>query len=320
MDENIIKIESLTIKDSDEAYLVNDISFELNGGECLGIVGESGSGKTLTAKAVLQCVPENLKVLCKENSFLGQDLEKLPLGERKKLLGANVGFVPQNTVEYLHPLIKIKDQICDGYLTHFSVSKKEAQKKAQELLLQVGISDVKRVMNSYAGELSGGMRQRVNIAMALMCDPKVIVADEPTTALDCVVQLQVIELFNKINKERHVAMIMISHDLNLIKKYCDRIVVMYAGQIVESGSSEKIFNKPNHPYTKALISVIPHINNCDRLSEIPGCVPDKGREIKECIFKNRCKFNNESCSGEVSTYKIDGCVVRCNRAKEKNAE
>ncbi len=191
--------------------------------------------------------------LCDTSAGFGEDLLNLPEKERRIFLGKKIGFVPQNTVAYLHPLIKIKNQLTDGYRIHFQTSKKAAQERAKTLLDRVGIRDVNRVMESYPAQISGGMRQRVNIAMALMCEPEVIIADEPTTALYCVVKQQVIELFHSINEQQHVAIIMISHDLNLIRRYCDKVAVMYAGQIVESGGSNEVFSQPQHLYTGAAV-------------------------------------------------------------------
>lgn len=318
MKETILDIQSLTVRVPGGNTLIQNVNLSLREEECVGIVGESGSGKTMTAKAALQLLPAGLEQNAQKLELLGQDLLKLPIRERRALLGTHVGFVPQNTVAYLHPLIKIKKQMTDGYLTYHSAPKIEVMERAEGLLEQVGIRDLGRVMDCYPGELSGGMRQRVNIAMALMCDPKFIIADEPTTALDCVVQRQVTELFHSINVRRHVAIIMISHDLNLIRHYCQRIVVMYAGQVVEAGESSEVFAAPEHPYTRALLSIVPRIdqNPSVRLTEIPGYVSEQRRDVERCLFLNRCAHCSDVCNGPVSNTERNGHFVRCTRAWE----
>jgi len=299
MNDAVLEIEGLTVRSAEGDALVKNVGLCLKRQECLGIAGESGSGKTITAKAILHLLPQDLTASVTHLRVLGEDLLNLPEKERRIFLGKKIGFVPQNTVAYLHPLIKIKNQLTDGYHIHFQTSKKAAQERAKTLLDRVGIRDVNRVMESYPAQISGGMRQRVNIAMALMCEPQVIIADEPTTALDCVVKQQVIELFHSINEQQHVAIIMISHDLNLIRRYCDKVAVMYAGQIVESGGSNEVFSQPQHPYTQALLSVIPRLDQDRnvRLNEIPGYVPEHGRDTSHCLFQPRCSACRQEGGG-----------------------
>ena len=207
MNDAVLEIEGLTVRSAEGDALVKNVGLCLKRQECLGIAGESGSGKTITAKAILHLLPQDLTASVTHLRVLGEDLLNLPEKERRIFLGKKIGFVPQNTVAYLHPLIKIKNQLTDGYRIHFQTSKKAAQERAKTLLDRVGIRDVNRVMESYPAQISGGMRQRVNIAMALMCEPEVIIADEPTTALDCVVKQQVIELFHSINEQQHLSLI-----------------------------------------------------------------------------------------------------------------
>lgn len=315
----VLNIEGLTVRAASGDVLVRDVSLTLGAQECLGIAGESGSGKTVTAKSVLQLLPPDLRASARSLSVLGKDILSMTEPERRRFLGCEVGFVPQNTVAYLHPLIKVKRQLTDGYLCYHDTTKREALERAHELLEQVGIRDASRVMESYPGELSGGMRQRVNIAMALMSDPKLIIADEPTTALDCVVQQQVVELFHSINTQRHVAIVMISHDLNLIRRYCHKVAVMYAGQVVETGDSQAVFTSPKHPYTKALLSVVPRVDQdpAARLSEIPGYVPETGRDTDECLFRPRCAECTQACSGAVRCLRGADRFVRCSKVCEE---
>ena len=201
--------------------------------------------------------------------YLKEDPDKI-----RSFIGEKIGYIPQNTGNYLHPMIKIKDQIADGYVLYAKESMEEALARAAKLVSAVGIRDTDRLLNSYPWQLSGGMRQRVNIAMALMNKPRMIIADEPTAALDSTVQRQVIDLFKIVNQNHNTSVLMISHDFGLIKYYCERILVVYAGQIMEEADRDELFNNPKHPYTKALIKVIPSLNikKNERLQEIKGNV------------------------------------------------
>lgn len=318
--ENLIEIKNLTITDkSIDRVIASNISFNLGKGEILGFVGESGSGKTLSMKTVVNLLPENL--VCSSEKFLvlGHDYNRISDAQKKKLVGDSIGLVPQNTVFYLHPMFKIKNQIADGYELYNRKNKSEGIKRAAEKLEIVGFKDPYRILESYPWQLSGGMRQRVNIALALMNDPKIIIADEPTTALDSTLQAQVLNLFKCINETMGVSMVIISHDLGVIKKYCHRIAVMYAGQILESASSKELFNKPLHPYTQALISVIPSLNikKDSRLMEIPGFVPEKNRDRKECIFKRRCSQAADICEGSVKEITQGIHYCKCSKYGEE---
>lgn len=305
--DKLIYIKNFTVKKGSDKILINSISLSVKKGEILGVVGESGSGKTLTAKSIVNLIPEELTYESDIFKVFGTDYNKISDKEKRKLIGQNIGFVPQNTVYYLHPMLKIKDQIIDGYLYYSNSTKKQALERAEALLSKVGFSDPQRLLSSYPWQLSGGMRQRTNIAMAMMNNPKLLIADEPTTALDSTIQKQVIDLFKNINSELGVSILLISHDLGLVKYYCDRIIVMYAGQIVEAGNSVDLFENPRHPYTKSLIKVIPSLNikKGERLSEIPGFVPDTGRSTEGCIFKDRCPYRFDLCETEVNEVMFD---------------
>jgi len=311
---NLIEIKNLKITDkTTDRVIANNITFELGKAEILGFVGESGSGKTLSMKSIVNLLPENLMYKSDKFQVLGNDYKTISNRQKKELVGKSIGLVPQNTVFYLHPMFKIKEQIADGYMLYNKKSKAEGIKRAAEKLEIVGFKDPERILDSYPWQLSGGMRQRVNIALALMNDPQIIIADEPTTALDSTLQEQVLELFKCINETMGVSIVIISHDLGVIKKYCHRIAVMYAGQILESANAEVLFNSPLHPYTKALISVIPSLNikRDARLIEIPGFVPEKFRERKECIFKRRCPEVSEICDGEVKESFNESHYCKC---------
>jgi oligopeptide/dipeptide ABC transporter ATP-binding protein len=313
MNETVV-LKNLHIK-SGENTIVNKTSLVIEQGEIFGLVGESGSGKTLTAKAIIDLLPKGLKYTADEIITAGKNMLTASSEEKKEHIGKNIGYIPQNTVFYLHPMIKIKNQIADGYIYHMRKNKKEALNKAEALLKKVGFQDTKAVLNYYPWQLSGGMRQRCNIAMALMNDPKLIIADEPTTALDTTVQKQVMELFKSINIELKISILLISHDLGLIKQYSHSLAVMYAGQIVESGYAKSIFENPKHPYTQLLIKIIPSlkIKKSEPLVEIPGFVQEKGRDARGCLFYNRCPKAMDICKEKVREHLDENNhYYRCN--------
>jgi oligopeptide/dipeptide ABC transporter ATP-binding protein len=315
MSDDIVKIKNLYIKNRHDRTLVNNISLNIQRGEIFGLVGESGSGKTLTAKSMINLLPVNLKLEADTIDTLGLNMLAASENEKKEHVGKNIGFIPQNTIFYLHPMIKIKNQICDGYMRHMHKTKNEAIERAVQLLNKVGFESPKEILNYYPWQLSGGMRQRVNIAMALMNVPQFIIADEPTTALDSTIQRQVVDLFRTINEEMGISMLLISHDLALIKQYSHSIAVMYAGQIVESGKADDVFQNPKHPYTQLLIKIIPSLKmkKDEPLSEIPGYVQEQGREGAGCIFMQRCPKAMEECSRRAEEHIIDNNhYYKCN--------
>lgn len=252
---NILEVSNLSVVDKDKEKLLDDISFSIEKGSSLGIIGESGSGKSLLVKTSLGFLPKGLKASYEKISLFGKDVYDISRNKSKKLIGENVGYIAQNTVEYLHPLIKIQDQISDGFIDHKLGNKKEAREKALDLLELVGIDDPDYIMSLYPNELSGGLKQRVNIATALMVDPLLFIADEPTTALDPKIQYQVMELLRKNHERTKNSMVIISHDLSLIKNYCENVLVIYNGVVQEKGKVENIFNNPKSDYAKALLDV-----------------------------------------------------------------
>lgn len=308
-----VKLSNMTIK-SKKNTLVRNVSLTIDDGEIFGLVGESGSGKTLTAKSMINLLPKDLSLTADEIFTASKNLLKMSQDEKRVHIGKNVGYVPQNTVFYLHPMIKIKNQIGDGYMYHMKKSKKEALEKASMLLAKMGFENPRNILNLYPWQLSGGMRQRVNIAMALMNDPTLIVADEPTTALDTTVQRQVMEQFKEINNDTGISILLISHDLGLIKNYSNSLAVMYAGQIVESGKTEDVFNNPKHPYTQLLIKIIPSlkIKKNEPLAEIPGIMQDDGRDKEGCLFLNRCPYAMDRCASVVDEHLEDSHYYKCN--------
>lgn len=255
-----IRVKNLCIYDENQELLLDNVSFELEEGKSLGIVGESGGGKSLTVLSLMNLIKPGLSRTADTLEVLGQDLLSQSREERHKFLGTYVGYVPQNTFAYLHRYYKVKNQIGDGYIYHFNKTKKEAYDRAEDLLSRVGFEQPNRVLEAFPGELSGGMRQRVNIAMAMMNDPRLLVADEPTAALDVKVASQVMELFLEVHQEKKNTFILVSHDLHLVRKYCDEILILKKGRVVEIGSTEDIFERPKEAYTKALIAVVPSLD------------------------------------------------------------
>lgn len=314
MNETVV-LNNLNIK-AGSNILVNKTSLIIKEGEIFGLVGESGSGKTITAKAIINLLPKGLNYTADKIITSGNNMLKASEEEKREHIGKNIGYIPQNTVFYLHPMIKIKNQIGDGYIHHMHKTKKEALEKSEVLLNKVGFKNPKTVLNYYPWQLSGGMRQRCNIAMALMNDPKLIIADEPTTALDSTIQRQVMELFRTINEEMKLSILLITHDLGLVKHYSHSLGVMYAGQIVESGYTNAIFSNPKHPYTQLLIKIIPSmkIKKNEPLVEIPGFVQDKDRDAKGCLFFGRCPKAMDICKEKVDEYIVDAGnhYYRCN--------
>ena len=304
----LLKITDLSVRDEDRA-LLREVSLSLRENETLAFIGESGSGKTLTLKAILSLLPDDVKVTGGSVRLAGRDMYGLKAGEKRRLLGENVGFVPQNTVNYLHPLLRIGSQMCDGYVTfHGRRSRKEAEEKAVRLLKSVGINDPERVMTSYPAELSGGMRQRVNIEGALMMDPPLLIYDEPTSALDRIVQKQVADLYLSLLEERKLSLIIVSHDLVFVSRIADRIAVFYSGRIVESGTKDELFTEPVHPYTKALLALSPSLEQ-DRkepLKEIKGYISEDDRKRNGCPFAPRCPHAKEECFSFTEVIRLSG--------------
>ena len=310
----IVRIDGLSVRDS-RRYLLRDISLSLQLGSSLAFIGESGSGKTMTIKSILGILPDDTEVEKGKVTLFQSDILSISDKEKRRLLCENVGFVPQNTVNYLHPLLKISDQITDGYTRlHGRGSKKEALKIAGKLLESVGITDPERVLSSYPSLLSGGMKQRVNIASALMNDPSLLISDEPTSALDKVVQKQVAELYLDLRENSGMSLIVVSHDLVFVKKIADRVAVFYAGEIVEVGESDEIFSNPLHPYTKALISLSPSLvrDKSKPLKEIKGYITEKDRRNIGCPFASRCISARKECLESVEVKEVSEThFVRC---------
>ncbi len=276
---------------------VDGISFDLERGGTLGIVGESGCGKSVTSLSIMGLIPSPPgKIVDGEIIFEGRDLTKLSEAEMRKIRGNDISMIFQEPMTSLNPVFTIGNQIMEAIMLHQKLDKAAARKKAIEMLSLVGIPSPEKRIDEYPHQLSGGMRQRVMIAMALSCNPKLLIADEPTTALDVTIQAQILDLMRDLQKELGTAIIMITHDLGVIAELVDRVAVMYTGVIVESGDVETIFANPQHPYTQGLLASIPRLDmDVDRLQAIPGSVPTPGNFPKGCGFHPRCPFAKDIC-------------------------
>ena len=276
---------------------VDGISFDLERGGTLGIVGESGCGKSVTSLSIMGLIPSPPgKIVDGEIIFEGRDLTKLSEAEMRKIRGNDISMIFQEPMTSLNPVFTIGNQIMEAIMLHQKLDKAAARKKAIEMLSLVGIPSPEKRIDEYPHQLSGGMRQRVMIAMALSCNPPVLIADEPTTALDVTIQAQILDLMRDLQKELGTAIIMITHDLGVIAELVDRVAVMYTGVIVESGDVETIFANPQHPYTQGLLASIPRLDmDVDRLQAIPGSVPTPGNFPKGCGFHPRCPFAKDIC-------------------------
>ncbi|MGI2328326.1 ABC transporter ATP-binding protein [Planococcus sp. YIM B11945] len=281
-----------------EIQAVRGVSFHVEEGETLAIVGESGCGKSVTAQAIMGMIPRpSGKVKNGEILFGNRDISKLSPGKLQQVRGSEIGMIFQDPMTSLNPTMKVGSQIREGIIKHQKLPKNEAKKKAVEMLKLVGIPDAEKRYSQYPHEFSGGMRQRVVIAIALACDPKLIIADEPTTALDVTIQAQILDLLKDIQKKRNASIILITHDLGVVAEVADRVAVMYAGIIVESGTAEEIFENPKHPYTWGLLKSVPKLDALvkERLIPINGTPPDLFAPPAGCPFAARCPFAMEVC-------------------------
>ena len=276
---------------------VDGVSFEIYPGETLGVVGESGCGKSVTSLSIMRLIEsppgqiENGEIL-----FNGKDLTKLSQKEMRKIRGNDISMIFQEPMTSLNPVYTVGDQIMEAILIHKNVNKKQAREEAINMLRKVGIPLPEQRVDEYPHQLSGGMRQRVMIAMALSCDPQLLIADEPTTALDVTIQAQILELMNSLKRQFGMAIMMITHDLGVIAEVSDRVAVMYAGKIVEYTDVKTLYADPKHPYTWGLMHSIPHIEkDLDRLEAIPGNVPNPLNFPTGCKYNTRCPFATDKC-------------------------
>lgn len=296
-------------------HAVNHLNYTLHKGEKLGIVGESGSGKSVSSLGMLKLIPNPPGRITKgEILYKGQDLVKASEKEMQKIRGNEISMIFQEPMTSLNPIIKCGRQIAESLTLHWGMKKKEAMEEAIHMMQAVGIADAELRAHEYPHQMSGGMRQRVMIAMALACQPKILIADEPTTALDVTIQAQILDLIRKMNEKMETSVIFITHDLGVVSELCDTVIVMYTGHIVEQAPAAELFAEPKHPYTRGLLDAIPKITKeRDPLKTIEGMMPNPTETIEGCSFSPRCPYAEERCRREAPPMKqvSDTRQVRC---------
>jgi oligopeptide/dipeptide ABC transporter ATP-binding protein len=297
---------------------VDGVSFHLDSGELLGLVGESGCGKSITALSVMRLIAPPGKIVGGEITFDGKNLLGLSDSEMRQIRGDDIAMIFQDPMTSLNPVFTVGEQIAEALRLHRKLSRKAARATAIEAMKEVSIPDPARRVDDYPHQLSGGMRQRVMIAMALACDPKLLIADEPTTALDVTIQAQILELLDELRKNRELAVLLITHDLGVVAEVADRVAVMYTGRIVEESPVEELFARPKHPYTEGLLRSVPKLTSAavakhERLETIEGTVPSPTDLPPGCHFAPRCPHRMPRCSEEeIPLYDLEGGVkVRC---------
>lgn len=301
MSEKLLEVKNLRTEffssKKSSVTAVEEVSFEIQKGEIVGLVGESGCGKSVTSLSIMQLLKDTPgKVTNGEVIFEGKDLLKASKAEMLDIRGGRMSMIFQEPMSSLNPAMRIDRQMIEGIRLHTSLNKEQARERAAKILSQVGIPDPQRVLKNYPHQLSGGMSQRVMIAMAMSCDPQLLIADEPTTALDVTIQAQILELMKKIQKEQGTSILLITHDLGVVAEMCSRVIVMYAGKIVEEAPVGVLFGNPSHPYTQGLIASVPKLGSGVKvLPSIPGSVPDLSSMPKGCRFAPRCKYATDKC-------------------------
>jgi peptide/nickel transport system ATP-binding protein len=314
----LLEVESLRVRfKTEDGYVepLDGVNFEIQPGEVVGLVGETGSGKSVTAQAIMGLLPFiNGEVTNGRIIFMDQDLLSLTEDQWQTYRGAKLSLISQNPMTSLDPVYRVGDQIVEGMLLHLNISKSEAKMRTIELMGSLQIPNPEHVYYQYPHQLSGGLKQRIVIAMGLCADPQLLIADEPTTALDVTVQAQIVALFKEATTQRGIGMLLITHDLGVIAQICDRVAVMYAGRIVEFGDVLSLFDKPRHPYTQSLLSCIPKLGmQKDTLKAIPGNVPSVRAFPNGCRFHPRCSYVEPVCRRQnpASIHLEDGINVAC---------
>ena len=320
--EDLLVVDSLSVwlpTEDGEVQVLDDVSFRVRAGEFVGLAGESGSGKTMSALAVLRMLPSARARVTGSIRLEGRDVLGMGRREVRAMRAAQVAFVSQDAMGALHPAYRVGDQVAETIRAHEQVTRAEARARAVELLAKVGIPEPERRARELPSEFSGGMQQRACIAMALSCRPTLLIADEPTTALDVTVQAQIVELFRSLREELDMAVLFVSHDLGLLAGLCDRLVVMYGGQVLEQSGVDDLFGDPRHPYTRALLDAAPHPSlKGQRLPAIPGSPPLAGRYPTGCRFAPRCDHRSTECTvGPIVEIELsERRSVRCARVDE----
>ena len=317
MSETLLQVENLvtTFNTADgKLSAVRGVSFSVDKQETLCIVGESGCGKSITSLSIMGLLPSNGEIAEGSILFKGKELTALSQEELRKLRGNEMSMIFQEPMTALNPVFTVGYQIREPLMIHRGLSKQQAQKEGIELLKQVGIPYPEKRMKQYPHELSGGMRQRVMIAMALACKPSLLIADEPTTALDVTIQAQILDLINDLKEQFGMGVIMVTHDMGVVAEVADRVMVMYAGEKIEEADAETIFNRPQHPYTRGLLKSVPNVDEKEHvLDPIPGSLPNMNEQINGCRFHPRCEFATARCRVKVpNTFKLNnGHTVKC---------
>lgn len=292
---------------------VRDVSFSVRQGETLCLVGESGCGKSMTSLAIMELLPKAARRRARQLNFLGHDLTSSDR-DAMRFRGSKMAMIFQEPMTALNPAFSIGDQLTEHYIHHLGASRGAATDRAVELLEMVGIPASSGRLNQYPHQLSGGLRQRIMIAMALMCGPELLIADEPTTALDVTIQAQILSLLTKLQKELGIAMVLITHDLGVVARVAHKVAVMYAGEVVESGPTQALFSNPRHPYTRGLMDCIPVPGagqRGEKLSTIRGAVPSLYGPISGCAFRDRCAYASPACASHIPVYSQGEHVWRC---------
>ena len=302
--------------------ILNKISFDIYKGETLGIVGESGCGKSMTSLCIMQLLDPTRAHVMGSIRFQGRDLLKLNDRKMQQVRGKQISMIFQEPMTSLNPVYPIGDQLCETFVQHQGMTKKQAMGKALELMRLVRIPEPEQRLKEYPYQLSGGMRQRVMIAMALACEPDILIADEPTTALDVTIQAQILDLMQDLQKELGTSIAFITHDLGVVNEMCDRVIVLYCGEVMEEAPNQELFEDPKHPYTEALISTLPKFDQPGRLPVISGTVPPSGQYPKGCVFAPRCPYAQARChAGKPNRVKAaEGHFVRCFRYEKEEPD
>jgi peptide/nickel transport system ATP-binding protein len=324
----VLEVENLSVDIAVPAgtlHAVTDLSLTIEKGETLGIVGESGCGKSITSLAIMDLLPGKASKTANKLTLEGTDLMSLSEKEFAALRGDRIGMIFQDPMTSLNPVFRIGDQLEEVYIEHGKGNRKQARERAEYLLEKVGIIAPTERLSQYPHQLSGGLRQRMMIAMTLMCDPALIIADEPTTALDVTMQAQTLNLLRSLQKEFNTGLILITHDLGVVARMADRVMVMYAGRAVETGTAKEVFDQPNHPYTQGLINCIPVPGRTEpgsKLGSIRGIVPALVGDLEGCMFRNRCDHLTDACyKGEMPLTEISpGRAYRCLLSPEESSK
>jgi peptide/nickel transport system ATP-binding protein len=329
MTERLLDVQGLVTefkRGSSHIRAVSDVSFHINRREVVGLVGESGCGKSVTSLSLMRLLKDTPgRISGGKVLFEGRDLVKLPEKEMRHIRGNEIAMIFQEPMTSLNPVLRIGKQLEEPLTVHLGLSRSQARERAIDLLRQVGIPRAEEVIHDYPHQLSGGMRQRVMIAIAIACKPKLLIADEPTTALDVTIQAQILELIRKLRADNDMSVLLITHDLGVVAEMCDRVIVMYAGRVVEEGTVQELFANPRHPYTKGLIQSVPKLRQkVRRLESIPGNVPDLSQMPQGCKFAPRCAYATERCHQEepglIAVEGSTGRKSRCWLANEQTWE